>query len=128
VISQLPGGQRYFHVSGKVEHRPSLRYALQRMLGHISALVHKDPRSVLIVDSVPALLHGSFTRYPEIIKIVICEMEKLVPPAATRYFGAENYEVMNDPRTEVHYDDARHFVLTTPQKFDVSLPIPFIHG
>ncbi len=58
-------------------------------------------------------------------------MEPLIPPAATKYFGPENYEVLNDKRTEVHYDDARHFVLTTPQKFDIitSDPIhPWVKG
>jgi spermidine synthase len=132
VISQLPGGQRYFHVSGKVEASTEpFDMRLQRMLGHISALVHKDPRSVLIVGFGAGVTAGSFTTYPEITKIVICEMEKLVPPAATLYFGAENYHVLTDPRTEIHYDDARHFVLTTPQKFDIitSDPIhPWVKG
>jgi len=41
---------------------------------------------------------------------VICEIEPLIPPASTRYFAAENYNVMNDKRTEIVYDDARHFV------------------
>jgi spermidine synthase len=132
VISQLPSGQRYFHVSGKVEASTEpFDMRLQRMLGHISALVDKDPRSVLIVGFGAGVTAGSFTTYPEIMRIVICEIEKLIPPAATRYFGDENYHVMNDPRTDIHYDDARHFVLTTAEKFDIitSDPIhPWVKG
>ena len=132
VISQLPGGQRYFHVSGKVEASTEpFDMRLQRMLGHISALVDRDPRSVLIVGFGAGVTAGSFTTYPEIMRIVICEIEKLIPPAATRYFGDENYHVLNDPRTDIHYDDARHFVLTTAEKFDVitSDPIhPWVKG
>jgi spermidine synthase len=132
VISQLPGGQRYFHVSGKVEASTEpFDMRLQRMLGHISALSHRDPKSVLIVGFGAGVTAGSFTRYSGMQKIVICEMEPLIPPAATKYFGPENYEVLNDKRTEVHYDDARHFVLTTPQKFDIitSDPIhPWVKG
>src|SRR5678815_2494538 len=132
VISQLPGGQRYFHVSGKVEASTEpFDMRLQRMLGHISALVTKDPRSVLIVGFGAGVTAGSFTTYPDIRKIVICELEKLIPPAATKYFGDENYHVLNDPRTEIHYDDARHYVLTTAEKFDVitSDPIhPWVKG
>jgi len=132
VISQLPGGQRYFHVSGKVEASTEpFDMRLQRMLGHISALVNKDPRSVLIVGFGAGVTAGSFTTYPEITKIVICEIEKLIPPAATQYFGDENYHVLNDPRTDIHFDDARHFVLTTAEKFDVitSDPIhPWVKG
>ena len=56
---------------------------------------------------------------PGIEKITICELEPLIPPAATKYFGAENYTVLRDPRTTIHYDDARHYVLTTKDKFDV---------
>jgi spermidine synthase len=132
VISQLPTGQRYFHVSGKVEASTEpFDMRLQRMLGHISALVDKDPRSVLIVGFGAGVTAGSFTTYPEIMRIVICEIEKLIPPAATRYFGDENYHVLNDPRTDIHYDDARHFILTTPEKFDIitSDPIhPWVKG
>jgi len=132
VISQLPSGQHYFHVSGKVEASTEpFDMRLQRMLGHISALVNKDPRSVLIVGFGAGVTAGSFTTYPEIMRIVICEIEKLIPPAATRFFGNENYHVLNDPRTDVHYDDARHFVLTTSEKFDIitSDPIhPWVKG
>ena len=132
VISQLPSGQRYFHVSGKVEASTEpFDMRLQRMLGHISALADKDPRSVLIVGFGAGVTAGTFTTYPEIMRIVICEIEKLIPPAATRYFGDENYHIMNDPRTDIHYDDARHFVLTTAEKFDIitSDPIhPWVKG
>ena len=132
VISQLPGGQRYFHVSGKVEASTEpFDMRLQRMLGHISALVDQDPRSVLIVGFGAGVTAGSFTTYPEIMRIVICELEKLIPPATTQFFGAQNYQVLHDPRTEIHYDDARHFVLTTPEKFDIitSDPIhPWVKG
>jgi spermidine synthase len=132
VISQLPSGQRYFHVSGKVEASTEpFDMRLQRMLGHISALVDKDPRSVLIVGFGAGVTAGSFTTYPDIKRIVICEIEKLIPPAATQYFGDENYHVLNDPRTDIHFDDARHFVLTTSEKFDIitSDPIhPWVKG
>ena len=132
VISQLPSGARYFHVSGKVEASTEpFDMRLQRMLGHISALVNKDPRSVLIVGFGAGVTAGSFTTYPEIMRIVICEIEKLIPPAATQFFGDQNYHVLNDPRTDIHYDDARHFVLTTSEKFDIitSDPIhPWVKG
>lgn len=132
VISQLPSGARYFHVSGKVEASTEpFDMRLQRMLGHLSALVDKDPRSVLIVGFGAGVTAGSFTTYPEIMRIVICEIEKLIPPAATQFFGDQNYHVLNDPRTDIHYDDARHFILTTSEKFDIitSDPIhPWVKG
>jgi spermidine synthase len=132
VISQLASGQRYFHVSGKTEASTEpFDMRLQRMLGHISALAHPDPKSVLIVGFGAGVTAGSFTQHSSINRIVICEMEKLIPPHATEFFGEQNYNVLNDKRTEVHYDDARHYVLTTPEKFDIvtSDPIhPWVKG
>ena len=131
-ITQWNDGAIQFHVSGKVEASTEpYDMRLQRMLGHMPALAHPDPKSVLIVGFGAGVTAGSFVTYPSINRIVICEMEPLIPPTATRYFAKENYNVMNDPRTTIHYDDARHFVLTTPEKFDIitSDPIhPWVKG
>jgi spermidine synthase len=125
-------GARQFHVAGKVEASSlGVDMKLQRMLGHIPALMHKNPQSVLIVGFGAGVTAGSFTRYPSIKHIVICELEPLIPPTTTKWFPEENYRVAEDKRTEIHYDDARHFVLTTPEKFDIitSDPIhPFVKG
>lgn len=48
-----------------------------------------------------------------------------------KYFNRENHGVMGDPRVEVIYDDARHFIATTREKFDIitSDPIhPWVKG
>ena len=74
---------------------------------------------------------GTFTLYPGIETITICEMEPLVPPIAAKYFKAENYGVVNDRRTKIVFDDARHYIFTTRDKFDVitSDPIhPWVKG
>jgi spermidine synthase len=132
VVSQLDSGQIYFHVSGKVEASTEpFDMRLQRMLGHLPALIHPDPKSVLIVGFGAGVTAGTFAVHPEVQKITICELEKLIPPATSRYFGKEEHHVLDDPRTTVVYDDARHYVLTTPQKFDLitSDPIhPWVKG
>src|SRR6185436_19802980 len=123
---------RTFHVSGKVE-ASSMPHdmRLQRMLGHIPALVHPKPRSVLVVGCGAGVTAGSFVVHPEVERIVICELEPLIPQVVAPYFEAENYGVIKDKRVEVVYDDARHFILTTQEKFDVitSDPIhPWVKG
>ena len=132
VVSELTTGARYFHVSGKVEATTEpFDMRLQRMLGHISALFAAQPESVLVVGFGAGVTAGTFTLYPETKRIVICELERLIPAATTQYFKRENYDVLHDPRTRMFYDDARHFVLTTKEKFDVitSDPIhPWVKG
>jgi spermidine synthase len=132
LISELPDGKIYFHVSGKVEaSTEAYDMRLQRMLGHLPALVHPKPKSVLIVGFGAGVTAGTFVTHPDIERIVICEIEPLIPPASTRYFARENYNVLNDRRVQVVYDDARHYILTTKEKFDIitSDPIhPWVKG
>jgi spermidine synthase len=131
-VSKLAGGIRQFHVSGKVEASTYLHdMRLQRMLGHLSALVHRKPRSVLIVGCGAGVTAGTFVLHPDIERIVICEIESLVPQLASKHFGDENYHVLRDPRVEVIHDDGRHFLFTTREKFDIitSDPIhPWVKG
>lgn len=113
-------GQRFFYVSGKSEASSALLdMRLQRMMGHLPALVHQRPRSVLVVGFGAGVTAGSFVKYPEIESITICELEPIIPPASNKYFSEQNYRVLDDSRTRIIYDDARHFVATTDQKFDV---------
>src|SRR5581483_11919501 len=89
------------------------------------------PRSVLVVGCGAGVTAGSFTVYSNIQKIVICEIEPLIPQHVAGYFSNENYNVVHDSRVQVVYDDARHFILTTKDKFDIitSDPIhPWVKG
>jgi spermidine synthase len=123
---------RSFHVNGKVEASGEPQdMRLQRMLGHLPALLHPKPRSVLVVGCGACVTAGTFVVHPSVERMVICEIEPLVPPAAAEFFRRENHGVLGDPRTKVVYDDARHYVLTTQERFDIitSDPIhPWVKG
>lgn len=113
-------GQRHFYVSGKAEASTApLDMRLERMMGHVPALINPDPGSVLVVGFGAGVTAGSFVSYPDVERITICELERLIPPASTKYFGKENAQVLSDPRTRMVYDDARHYIFTTTEKFDV---------
>ena len=131
-VSESEGGIRNFHVSGKVEASTEVHdMRLQRLLGHMSALMNPRPRSVLVVGFGAGVTAGSFVLHPDVERIVICEIEPLIPQMIAPFFSKENYDVVHDPRVEIVYDDARHYILTTREKFDVitSDPIhPWVKG
>jgi spermidine synthase len=131
-VSARSNGWRQYHVSGKVEATSDpMDMRLERLLGHLSALLAKNPEDILVVGFGAGITAGAFVKHPEVKHIVIDEIEPLVPPASTEWFGEQNYRVLLDPRTEMNFDDARHFILTTPRKFDVitSDPIhPWVKG
>jgi len=119
-ISRWPGGTVYVNVNGHVEATTEIYdMALQRMVGHLPGILHPNPKSVLGIGFGAGVSAGTFTRYPGIEKITICEIEPVIPPASTKYFAAQNYEVALNPKTTIVFDDARHFMLTTTQKFDI---------
>jgi spermidine synthase len=131
-VSESQGGVRNFHVSGKVEASTEVHdMRLQRLLGHLSALMHPRPRTVLVVGFGAGVTAGSFLLHPNVERIVICEIEPLIPRMVAPYFSNENYNLLNDPRVQVVYDDARHYMLTSGERFDVvtSDPIhPWVKG
>jgi spermidine synthase len=131
-VTEGKAGARQFHISGKVEaSNMDIDMRLERMLGHIPALIHPHPRSVLIVGVGAGVTAGALSIHPEVERIVICEIEPMVPRSARAYFGEENHHVFDDPRVELVFDDARHFLQTTTERFDVitSDPIhPWVRG
>ena len=131
-VSELPGGIRNFHVSGKIEASSEPQdMRLQRMLANVPALLHPAPRSVLVVGFGAGVTAGSFVPYPDVQKLVICEIEPLIPERVAPFFAKENYDVVHDPRVRIVYDDARHRVLTMGESYDIitSDPIhPWVKG
>jgi spermidine synthase len=131
-VTRLSDGTLNFHVSGKVEASTQPQdMRLQRMLGHIPALVHPGPKTVLVVGCGAGVTAGSFLAHPEVERVVICELEPLIPTQIAPRFGPQNYDVVKSPKVEIVYDDARHYILTTREKFDIitSDPIhPWVKG
>jgi spermidine synthase len=131
-VTEGVAGARQFHIAGKVEASDmDVDMRLERMLGHVPALVHPDPRTILVVGVGAGVTAGTFVVHPGVERIVVCEIEPKVPASARAYFGEENHHVFDDPRVELIFDDARHFLQTTTEKFDIitSDPIhPWVRG
>ena len=131
-VTELDNGVRNLHVGGKVVASTEPQdMRLQGMLGHLTALLHDDPKTVLVVGFGAGVTAGTFVTYPGIARIVIAEIEPLITEEASSYFTEVNNDVLSDPRVEVVHDDARHFLLTTDETFDLitSDPIhPWMKG
>jgi spermidine synthase len=142
-VTETRDGVRSFHGAGKIQASTMITdMRLQRLLGHLPALVHRKPKSVLVVACGAGVTAGCFVVHPDVERIVICDIEPLVPKVVTPMFGEVNYHVVdgiarqnphtvNGKQVEVVYDDGRHFLSTTREKFDIitSDPIdPWVKG
>ncbi len=132
-VTEEPNGWRNFHVSGKVEASTEPQdMRLQRLLGHLTALMNENgPKSALVVGFGAGVTAGAISIHPTVERLVICELEPLIPKVVSTYFSEVNYGVAANSKVQIVYDDARHYVLTTREKFDIitSDPIhPWVKG
>ncbi len=131
-ISRWNNGAIYVNVNGHVEATTEIfDMKLQRMVGHLAAILHPNPKSVLGIGFGAGVSAGTFTRYPGIEHITVCEIEPVIPPASTMYFAPQNYAVKNNPKTRIVYDDARHYLMTTKDTYDIIASDPldvFVKG
>jgi spermidine synthase len=95
------------------------------MLGNLTTLLPEHAASVLVIGCGAGVTAGAVSISPDVTKLTIAEIEPLVPKTVSTYFSEANYDVVNNPKTHVHIDDARHFLLTTKDKFDAITSDPF---
>ena len=132
-VTEIGDGVRNFHVSGKVEASSEPQdMRLQRMLGHIPG-AGASGAQVGAGRRLRRGRDGGLVSWfiPSVERIVICEIEPLIPQRRRRAFRQRELRRRQRPRVEVIYDDARHFILTTREKFDIitSDPInPWVKG
>jgi spermidine synthase len=131
-VSRGADGVLNYHNAGKIQasSQPA-DMRLQRMLGHLTTLVPGRPRSVLVIGCGAGVTAGAVSVHPAVDKVTIVDIEKLVPQVAERFFGPVNHHVLHNPKVDVVVDDARHFLMTTTEKFDAitSDPLdPWVKG
>ena len=131
-VSRTPTGVLNYHNAGKVQASSEPQdMRLQRMLGHITTLVPKTPTKVLVIGCGAGVTAGAVSIDPMVKDQTIAEIEPLVPRVVSTHFAAHNFDVVRNPKVKVHLDDARHYLLTTNEKFDAitSDPLdPWVKG
>jgi spermidine synthase len=131
-VSERKNGVRNYHNAGKVQASSEPQdMRLQRMLGHLTTLVPKKVDTVLVIGCGAGVTAGAVSIDPAVKHETIAEIEPLVPRVVSTYFADHNFDVVRNPKVNVHLDDARHFLFTTKQKFDAitSDPLdPWVKG
>ena len=131
-VSRTPAGVLNYHNAGKVQASSEPQdMRLQRMLGHLTTLVPDNAQRVLVIGCGAGVTAGAVSVDPMVKSETIAEIEPLVPRVVSKYFSEYNFNVVNNPKVTVHLDDARHYLLTTKDKFDgiTSDPLdPWVKG
>jgi spermidine synthase len=94
----------------------------QLLLGHLAALAH-PPRRVLLVGFGSGMTASAIAAYPELERLDVVEIEPAVVAAAP-LLASLNRNVLLDPRVHVTFDDARNYLFTTREKYDLIISEP----
>jgi spermidine synthase len=131
-VSELSNGVRNYHNAGKVQASSEPQdMRLQRMLGHLTTLLPRQAKKVLVIGCGAGVTAGAVSIDPAVEHETIAEIEPLVPKVVSTYFAEHNFDVVRNPKVQVLIDDARHFVETTSETFDAitSDPLdPWVKG
>ncbi|HXZ18669.1 MAG TPA: fused MFS/spermidine synthase [Candidatus Acidoferrales bacterium] len=95
----------------------------QLFSGHLGAMFHPSPRRVLVVGFGSGMTVAALARYPEVKQIDCVEIEPGIIEAAP-LLDQLNRGVLRDPRVHVVLDDARNFLLTTRETYDLIVSEP----
>jgi len=95
----------------------------QLMLADLGAVFHPAPRRVLIVGFGSGMTAAAITHYKDVEKIDCVEIEPAVIQASA-YLEKLNQGVLADPRVRVIFEDARNFLLTSREHYDLIISEP----
>ena len=95
----------------------------QLLLGHLGAALSRSPKRVMIVGFGSGMTIAAVARYPDVERIDCVEIEPAVVRASP-YLESLNRGVLGDPRVNVIFDDARNFLLTTREQYDLIISEP----
>jgi spermidine synthase len=86
---------------------------------------------VLVIGLGAGITAGAVSLDPAVERVVVAELEPLVPTAAAAFFGSHNHGVVSNDEVEIRIDDGRHLLATTDERFDAitSDPLdPWVKG
>jgi len=108
--------------NGKVD-ASNLDSSTQLLLGDLGAVFHPRPKRVLIVGLGGGMTASAVSRFPDVERIDCVEIEPAVlraQPFLTRL----NRGVLSDPRFHLIFDDARNFLQTAREPYDLIISEP----
>jgi spermidine synthase len=116
-IFQRPDGARVLYLNGIPEVRTDLNSVRTfKLMGALPILLHENPKKALIITFGAGITTGTVAISAD--KVDCVELVGAAPEIA-QYFSQENNGIMERSGINLHINDARHYLLTTPKRYSV---------
>jgi spermidine synthase len=110
---------RVLVLDGVVQTTEKDEFIYHEMMTHVPILAHGNVKRVLIVGGGDGGMLREVTRHHRIERITQVEIDRQVIDMCRTYLPNHSQGAFDDPRVEIVIDDGRHFVKSTPDRFDV---------
>ena len=124
VSQQTKNGQHKALINnGKIDASNGSDMSTQILLGQLPMFLHEDPREVMLVGLGSGISAGSVLRNDKVESLDLLEISPEVIEASN-FFREENFDVLDDSRTNLIVADARNYLLASAKKYDVIISEP----
>jgi spermidine synthase len=123
-VLETATGSRYMRINGKTDASESKDMGTQLLLGYLPLLLHPaQPRKALVVGLGSGVTPAVLASDPLLQRIDVVEIEPMVAEGA-RLFSRANRNVLEDPRLQLHFADARQWIASKGDPYDVIISEP----
>ncbi len=123
-VAVVKGSDGYaFVISGKTDGSSRGDAATQVMGGLIGASLHPNPRRALVIGLGTGSTAGWLGAVPSMERVDVVELEPAILRVA-RDCAPVNHDVLANPRVHIRIGDAREWLLTSRNRYDVIFSEP----
>lgn len=117
-VFECPEFGRFLTLDGYMMLTEKDEFIYHEMITHIQMAVHPRVRDVLVIGAGDGGVIRELTRYPEIERIDMVEIDELVVEVCKKYLPRTACR-LDDPRLTIYYEDGLKFIRSCKDKYDL---------
>ncbi|MEE9199053.1 MAG: polyamine aminopropyltransferase [Dehalococcoidia bacterium] len=118
VVDTVPFG-RSLVLDGKTQSSETDEFIYHEVLVHPPMITHPSPQRVFIAGGGEGATLREVLSHTTVVKAVMVDIDKEVVDVSRRYLPSWHQGSFDDPRAELHYEDAREYLKRSDTPFDV---------
>jgi spermidine synthase len=108
-------------LDGRIQSSVADDFIYHETLVHPAMLLHPRPETALVIGGGEGATLREVLRYGSITKAVMVDIDRAVVDACREWLPEMHRNAFDDPRTELRHEDARGYLETTRERFDVAV-------
>ena len=117
-VFDSPEFGRFLTLDGYMMLTEKDEFIYHEMIVHVPMAVHPHVRDVLVIGAGDGGVIRELTRYPEIERIDMVEIDPMVVEVCRKYLPQTACR-LDDPRVHIHYEDGLKFIRTPQDCYDL---------